>query len=258
MKRVVPMLKHKLYRILFIFVLFILFLSGAFITMEYRARSLAKDVGDSRSYYFIIGEKETIYKMDAVTNQIVNKIKVEGKPQDIKVSPDGSTLLVTVLNTKDEDDTGYILFYNAKNNKLIKKVQVGKHPSRIAVTSDKKYVMITNTESNNISVIDAENYTILQSISVGREPEGLCVSKNGNYSYVANTGEDTISVVDMNTFKSIKKIRVGRYPVDILMNKDSGNVMVTLSKEKAVALVNPHTEDIEKVDLHNKPGAICN
>lgn len=56
-KRMVPMLKHKLYRVLFILVLFILFFSGAFITMEYRARSLAKDVNDSRSYYFIIGEK---------------------------------------------------------------------------------------------------------------------------------------------------------------------------------------------------------
>ncbi|WP_368488610.1 YncE family protein [Clostridium sp. BJN0013] len=252
------MIKHKLYRVSFILVLFILFFSGAFITMEYRTRSLAKDANDSRSYYFIIGGKDTIYKMDSVTNQIVNEIKVEGQPQDIKVSADGSTLVVIVLNAKDENDEGYILFYNIKDSKFIRKIQVGKHPSRVAFTTNKKYIMVSNTESNNISLIDGKNYTILQSIAVGREPQGFCISKDGNYCYVANTGEDTVSVLDMTIFKSIKKIRVGRYPTDILLNKDNGNIMVTLSKEKSVALINPHTEDIQKVSLHNSPTSICN
>ncbi|APM38175.1 YncE family protein [Clostridium kluyveri] len=252
------MLKHKLYRVLFILVLFILFFSGAFITMEYRARSLAKDVNDSRSYYFIIGGKDTIYKMDSVTNEIVNEIKVEGSPQDIKVSADGNTLLVVVLNAKDEDDKGYILFYNIKDNKLVKKVQVGKHPGRVVFTPNKKYIMVSNTGSNDISLIDGKNYTILQSIEVGREPQGFCISKDGEYCYVANTGEDTVSILDMTIFKSIKKIRVGRYPTDISINKDNGNVMVTLSKEKSVALINPRTEDIQKVSLNNSPTGICN
>lgn len=62
--------------------------------------------------------------MDSVTNEIVNEIKVEGSPQDIKVSADGNTLLVVVLNAKDEDDKGYILFYNIKDNKLVKKFRL--------------------------------------------------------------------------------------------------------------------------------------
>lgn len=252
------MIKHKLHRVLFILVLLILFFIGAFITMEYRTRSLAKDANNSRNYYFVIGGKDTIYKMDSVTNEIAGEIKVEGLPQDIKVSADGNTLLVVVLNAKDEDDKGYVLFYNIKDNKLIRKVQVGKHPYRVVFTSDKKYIMVSNTESNDLSLIDGKNYTVLQSISVGREPQGMCVSKDGNHCYVANTGEDTISILDMTIFKSIKKIRVGRYPTDISINKENGNVMVTLSKEKAVALVNPRTEDIQKVSLNNSPTGICN
>lgn len=252
------MARYKLFRFLFIMALFIVFFAGAFITMEYTASSLAKDSNDSRSYYFVIGGKDTIYKIDSTTNEIVNEIKVEGKPQDIKISKDGNTLVVVVLNDKNEDDKGYILFYNIKNDKLIRKIQVGEHPSKVAFTSNRKYIMVSNTGSNDMSLIDAKNYTILQSIPVGREPEGFCISEDNNYCYVANTGEDTITVLDMNIFKSIKKIRVGRYPTDISINKDNGTVMVTLSKEKSVALINPSTEDIQKLGLYKNPIGICN
>lgn len=247
------MFKYKHHKILLALSLLVVFLIVVFVTVGYRAKSLAKEAQNPRSYYFVVTGEKTICKMDTVTNQIVSKINVEGTPEDMKISSDGKTLVVVVSNIKDEDNNGFVLFYNIKDNKLIKKLEIGKHPSRIAFVPNKNYIMITNTKSNDISLIDVENYTVLQPISVGRRPKGLCLSADGRYCYVANTGEDTITVVDMNNFKNIKKIRVGRYPVDISLNKDSGNIMVTLSREKAVALINPHTEDIEKVDLADEP-----
>ncbi|MHC6180524.1 YncE family protein [Clostridium sp. JNZ X4-2] len=247
------MLKYKPYKILLALSLLAVFLIVVFITVGYRTKSLAKEAQDPRSYYFVVIGKKTICKIDTVTNQIVSKINVEGTPEDMKTSSDGKTLVVVVSNIKDEDNNGFVLFYNIKDNKLIKKLEIGKHPSRIAFVPNKNYIMITNAKSNDISLIDAENYTVLQPIPVGRRPKGVCMSADGRYCYVANTGEDTITAVDMNNFKSIKKIRVGRYPVDISLNKDSGNIMVTLSREKAIALINPHTEDIEKIDLADEP-----
>ncbi len=237
--------------------LLIVFLIGAFTTMGYRAKSLAKETRDPRNYYFVITGEKTICKIDSVTNQIVSRINVEGRPEDIRVSPDGKTLAVVVLNIKDEDDNGFILFYNVQNDKLVKKLQIGRHPSRIAFVPNRNYIMVTNTKDNDISLIDSENYIVLQPISTGRRPKALCLSADGKCCYVANTGEDTITVVDMENFKKVKKLRVGRYPTDISLNKDSGNIMVTLSKEKAVALVNPRRSGIEKVNLADIPKNIC-
>ena len=252
------MTHQRWFKVFFILFLVVLFLSSGFIIMQYKSNSMAKDLQEYRSYYFVITGDKTICKIDTVTNQIVSKINVEGKAEDIQISPDGKILVVVASNDKDEDGTGFVLFYEIKDDKLLKKLEVGKHPSKIGFTPDKKYALIANKESNDISLIDFQNYTVLQSIDVGRKPKNFCISYDGRYCYVANTGEDTLSVVDMRSFKSIKKIRVGRYPTDILLNKDNGNIMVTLSKEKSVALINPHTEDIQKVSLHNSPTSICN
>lgn len=248
---------HKWFKVFFILFLIILFLTSIFIVMQYRSNSMAKDL-EERSYYFVITGDKTICKIDTVTNQVVSKINVEGKPEDIQISPDGKVLVVVALNPKDEDETGFLLFYAIKDDKLLKKLEVGKHPSKILFIQNKKYALVANKESNDLSLIDCQNYTILQSISVGRKPKGLCISCDNRYCYVANTGEDTLSVVDMKNFRSVKKIRVGRYPTDLAVDKVNGNVMVTLSREKVVAIVNPSTENIEKVDLEDKPERIYN
>lgn len=250
------MFKYRRYNIILIFSLLAVFLIVAFVTMSYRAKSLAKEAQNPKNYYFVVTGEKTICKIDSVTNQIVGRINLKGTPEDMKISPDGKTLVVVVSNDKNEDDNGFVLFYNIKDNKLMKKLQIGKHPSRVAFVPNKNYIMITNTKDNNMSLIDAENYTVLQPIPTGRRPRGICLSNDGKYCYIANTGEDTIMAVDMDSFKNIKKIRVGRYPTDISINKDSGNIMVTLSKEKAVALINPHSLDIEKVDLMDTPKSI--
>ncbi|WP_406541505.1 cytochrome D1 domain-containing protein [Clostridium ljungdahlii] len=252
------MTHQKWFKVFFILFLVVLFLSSGFIIMQYKSSSMAKDLEEYRSYYFVITGNKTICKIDTVTNQIISKINVDGKPEDIQISPDGKILVVVASNSKDEDGTGFLLFYQIKDDKLLKKLEVGKHPSKISFTPDKKYALVANKESNDISLIDFQNYTILQSIAVGRKPKNFCISYDGRYCYVANTGEDTLSVVDMRSFKSIKKIRVGRYPTDVTIDKANGNVMVTLSREKAVALVNPNTENIEKVDLDDKPTKIYN
>lgn len=226
------MVKYKRNSIILVLSLLTVFLTVVFATMGYRAKSLAKEAQNSKNCYFVITGKKTICKIDSVTNQIVSRINVEGIPEDVKISPDGKTLAVVVLNADDEDKNGFILFYNIKDNKLIKKLEVGKHPSRISFVGNKNYIMVTNTKDNNISLIDAENYTLLQPISSGRRPIGLCLSADGKYCYVANTGEDTITVVNTENFKNTEKMRVGRYPTDISLNKVNGNIMVTLSREK--------------------------
>ena len=89
--------------------------------------------------------------------------------------------------------------------KILKEVVVGLHPNEI--TSDKKgkFVYITNSNSDNVSVINTTTDEISETISVrlqpeinpffGDSPNGICLSPNGKTLYVANGMDNALAVI---------------------------------------------------------------
>lgn len=244
------MLKNRWYKFLIVS-FFVSFFCSGFAVMQYKAKAPAIEGEKSNSFYFVASENGIISKVDGTINKIIGKIHIEGNPEDIKVSEDGSILGVTL--SKGEKENGFILFYNIKNNQLLKKIEVGKKPSSIEFTPNNRYALVTNTESNSISVIDTENYTVLQSIPTGKGPKGFCISKNGNYGYVANTKDNTVAVIDILNSRTIKKIKVGKHPIDTAVTYDGKSMFVTLDKEKAIAKVDLVTEKVRKIELEGEP-----
>ena len=55
---------------------------------------------------------------------------------------------------------------------------------------------VTNSGSNNVSVIDTSTNTVTATIAVGNVPEGVAVSPDGTRAYVPNLVDSTVSVID--------------------------------------------------------------
>jgi YVTN family beta-propeller protein len=169
-------------------------------------------------------------------------INDEGEPHNVQVSPDGRVLGYTsaVMNKKQmsQNDAmgtnGSALFYDIDTGKLIKKIEVGKHPGHIVFTQDNKYVLVTNNQDNNVSVIDAETYKLINNISVGKGPHGFRISKDSKFAYVANMGEDTVSVVDIKNNKELRKITVGNTPITTAITSEGKTLIATM---KVVATI---------------------
>ncbi len=211
----------------------------------------------AKSVYYTANEGGGITRIDAVTNTVIDTIPVDGTVHNVQVSPDGKILGATFLPKMEGhgamEMNGFALFFDTVTNNLVKKVEVGGHPAHIVFTQDGKYVLITNNESNNVTVIDAKSYNIVQNIPTGKGPHGFRISQDSKTAYVANMGEDTVSVIDITSLKETKKMTVGKTPVTTGITKDEKTLVVTLNAENMLAIVDLATDKIEKISVGQGP-----
>ncbi|MCE5220539.1 MAG: YncE family protein [Clostridium sp.] len=225
------------------------------------------NTGEKTHFYYTANESGSVSKVDATTNEVMDTIKeADGSPHNVQISPDGKVVAYTLAAKMTENQSkdknlnmnmnGFAVFYDTDTGKLIKKVEVGKHPAHIVFTEDGKYVLVTNNEDNNVSVIDAKTYNVNGTIAVGKGPHGFRISKDSKFAYVANMGEDTISVVDINKNKEVRKIKVGKTPVTTGITSDGKTLVATVNGENALAIIDLSTDKVEKVAVGKGPAQV--
>ncbi|WP_056684588.1 beta-propeller fold lactonase family protein [Cytobacillus solani] len=243
-------------------------------------------------YYFTANEGGSISKIEAATNKVVDTIDVDGVVHNVQVSPDGKMLGATVIlgggeghgeesygesdgndshgdsheksngdsshnnNSHGVGSMGKALFFDTDTNELLNTVEVGSHPAHFVFTEDGKYALVTNTEDNNVSVIDMKSFTVTDTIKTGKGPHGFRISADSQKAYIANMSEDTISVVNLELLKEEKRIKVGSTPVTTGITSDGKTLVATLNSENMLAIVDVKTEQIEKVEVGNGPAQV--
>jgi YVTN family beta-propeller protein len=89
---------------------------------------------------------------------------------------------------------------------------------------------ITNSNSNNVSVIDTETNTVIATIGVGISPFGVAVTPDGGKAYVANAGSNSVSVIDTATdtvSATIPSQASLAQPIGVAVTPDGSKVYVT-------------------------------
>lgn len=214
----------------------------------------------AKSVYYTANEGGGITRIDAVTNTVIDTIPVDGTLHNVQVSPDGKVLGATFLPKMEGhgamEINGFALFFDTVTNNLIKKVEVGGHPAHIVFTQDGKYALVTNNESNNVTVIDGKTYNVVQNVPTGKGPHGFRISQDSKTAYIANMGEDTVSVIDITALKETKKINVGKTPVTAGITKDGKTLAVTLNAENMLAIVDLATDKVEKIPVGQGPAQV--
>ena len=156
---------------------------------------------------------------------------------------------------------GSVAVIDPSNGNIIKEFVTGLHPNEI--TSDKKgkFVYVTNSNSDNVTVIDADRCKIAETISVrlqpginpfwGDSPNGLCLSPDGKILYVANGMDNALAVIKLGKNAAQKTcskksmvtgfIPTGAYPSSIsilnpgylyVCNLESEGVRLALNREE--------------------------
>ena len=109
---------------------------------------------------------------------------------------------------------GSVTVIEAASGKIIKELVVGLHPNEIISDKSGKFVYVTNSNSDNVSVINTSTDEISETISVrlqpginpffGDSPDGLCLSPNGRYLYVANGMDNALAVIKLGKNATVK------------------------------------------------------
>jgi YVTN family beta-propeller protein len=127
---------------------------------------------------------------------------------------------------------GSVTVIDPASGKILKEVVVGLHPNEITSDKDGKFIYITNSNSDNVTVINTVKDVVSETINVrlqpainpffGDSPNGLCLSSDGKILYVANGMDNALAVINLgkNATKKASKtnsivkgfIPTGAYP----------------------------------------------
>ena len=86
---------------------------------------------------------------------------------------------------------------------------MGYHPYCAAITQDDKTLYVTNTQDDNVTVIDLVSKKVITTVNVGSTPEGISIDHLHHRAYVANWGSNNVSVIDTTSNKLVATIKTG-------------------------------------------------
>lgn len=142
---------------------------------------------------------------------------------------------------------GYVSKINVKENKLIKKVKIGK--SGIGITFIKNYIAIVNYDPNSVVILDTE-LNVLKTIETKSRNVG--VKAFNNYLVFSTMDTKEIWVLDSdNDFSIVSKFtNIGDLPFDALIKEDK--YVVGFFNEAAVGIVDLSKLEYKKIILKDK------
>jgi YVTN family beta-propeller protein len=212
---------------------------------------------------------DTLTKIDLTASTPVEgeQIRLGNVPQSIVISPDGTTAYVSNkggrIATKSDfqgysdgtpvvaDDvtgsasTGTISVVDLSSFKVTNTLSTGLHPTGMAFWG--KYLLVTNTYDDTISVIDTGVNQVVRTISLGLPirvpgdkkpaygagPNSIAIDASQDIAYVALYNANAIAVVDLDSVSSnatLGLIPTAYAPSSVVLDNKDGALIVANDK----------------------------
>ncbi|MGB8031135.1 MAG: hypothetical protein WCF30_15900 [Terracidiphilus sp.] len=225
----------------------------------------------STTAYAVLDNNDTLTKIDLTASTPVQgpEVRVGNVPHSVVISPDGKTAYVSneAGRTASENDfqeysngtpvvaeyptgttaTGTVSVVDLASFKVTGSISTGHHPTGMAFWG--KYLLVANTYSDSISVIDTAMNQVVRTIDLGLPigvpgenrpaygagPNSIAVDARNNIAYVALYNANAIAVVDLNAFgwsPVTGMIPVGYAPASVVL--DSADNALLIANDKGI------------------------
>ena len=235
---------------------------------------------DGRHLLVCLSRNNSLAVVDLAT-KAVREIPVGVAPYDVVVGPDSVSAFVTnwggripgegeatavtsgspiLVNPRTGvASSGTVSFVDLRQAREVAQVDVGLHPSGLALSVDGGRLYVANANSDLVSVIDVARRRVIENINVrlspelpfGSAPNALAVSPDNTTLYVANGTDNAIAVVELGLWAgntgsyhedSVVRgfIPTGWYPGSVVL--DRAGRFLFVANVKGLGSLNPWTE----------------
>ena len=170
--------------------------------------------------YVVTKENNSLYVIDLITNNILQRLPLGGEGFMCLLSPDKQSLYISCWGCDR------VLLYDTRQDKFTGDIRVGDNPNEMCLSKDGKLLYVCNANDNSVSVIDLSSSTVIETLNAALYPEspsgsttnGVALSGDGKTLYIANADNNCLAVFDVSTkAKSTSRgfIPVGWYPTNV-------------------------------------------
>jgi YVTN family beta-propeller protein len=210
---------------------------------------------DGGTLYVALNLKHAVAAIDLESRR-VEQIPVGVYPYTVALSPDGRKLYVSnwggrraapgdvtggafpvVLDPRTGiPSTGTVSVIDTKTRAVRRHIDVGLHPSGMAMSVRGDRLYVANANSDTVSAIDTRTDRVAATINVrlwrkaplGSAPNALDVSRDGKTLYVANAANNAVAVVDLARSGGTVRgfIPTGWYPTAVALGASGKRLYV--------------------------------
>ncbi|MGA7560205.1 MAG: bifunctional YncE family protein/alkaline phosphatase family protein [Terriglobales bacterium] len=224
---------------------------------------------DGQSAYALLNQNDTLTQIDLTTKQQGTQIRVGNAPHSIVIASNGTTAYVSneggraatqadfqiwSAGTEIVADqvvgaavTGTVSVVDLPSMTVTANISTGLHPTGLALYG--KYVLVANTYSDTISVIDTTTNAVAYTINLGlpigvpgagepaygAAPNSIAVDAKNNIAYVALYNANAVGVVDLQ--QGVNNPVIGMIPVAYAPSSvvlDEANYSLIVANDKGI------------------------
>ena len=176
-------------------------------------------------------------------------------------APAGKGTTVRVDPVRYIASEGSVTVIDLASGQVKDEILVGLHASALAVSPDQKYVVVANSGSDTLNVIDTATDRVVEKIWArqnpgdlfGAQPNALAFDPSGKRLYVCNGTQNAVVVIDFepkkNASKAIGLIPVAWFPGAI--QYDAGHNLLCVANMKGIGSAKDFAPD-EKTKLRTR------
>lgn len=197
-------------------------------------------VDEPKNLLYLTGQwSDSLYVADPATQKVtVGPIPVGGSANEVVVDVPRNRIYVGVYvyahkphGGIDKNKKSFVVTLDRSTYKTVgSPIDVGLEISAMALEPDEATLYVSNTTSNNVSVIDLSKATVADTLSVGGSPSSVTVSPSSEILYVTNSSSNNLSVFEAvcrpNSAVSVALPTGTRAPEAILIDGNTNDVYV--------------------------------
>ena len=152
-------------------------------------------------------------------------------PSALLFAPDGQELYVA------EQDENQIAIVATEGGKPIAHLPSGgEQPVGMALSPDARTLVVANSFSGSVGILDLGKRTLRARISLPGMPWGVAVTAGGK-AFVSVSQRDEVAVVDLTTAKVTARISVGHRPRALLLTPDGATIVCAGMADGTLSLI---------------------
>jgi YVTN family beta-propeller protein len=182
-----------------------------------------------------------LIEVDPAARKVTRDYDVKGKsPHMVMPVPAGDWAFVS---NADSDSVAAIQLQTGS----VKVIPTGSHPQGGVFSPDASRLYITNTNANQVEIIDVKTKKVTGRIATGKGPARIAVTPNGKTLVYNLQFEPGVGFADVASGKQVAQVALTGRPLSLTMTRDGRRAFAGVQDQDKVFFISVADRKIERV-----------